>query len=288
VVVVGSVNLDLVARSPRFPRPGETILGTRFAEHPGGKGLNQAVAAARSGARVALVGAVGDDRAGNELRELVRSEGINDTLLHTIPGASTGRALITIDETGENTIVVIPGANDALTVTDLPPAPVVLVQLEIPPNVALAALTLGREQRATTILNPAPATHARAALEPGADLVVPNEHELAQLGGVDVIRTLGARSVVVTRGAVGVDIVDGDLLTHIPPIRVSPVDTTGAGDAFCGALAARLAVGESLHIAARYAAAAGALATTKHGAVPSQPWRADIEAILLREQRGAD
>lgn len=221
MVVVGSVNLDLVARSPRFPRPGETILGTRFAEHPGGKGLNQAVAAARSGARVALVDAVGDDRAGNELRELVRSEGINDTLLHTIPGASTGRALITIDETGENTIVVIPGANDALTVTDLPPAPVVLVQLEIPPNVALAALTLGREQRATTILNPAPATHARAALEPGADLVVPNEHELAQLGGVDVIRTLGARSVVVTRGAVGVDIVDGDLLTHIPPIRVT-------------------------------------------------------------------
>jgi len=279
-VVVGSLNLDLVVRAARHPSPGETLNGTAYHEFAGGKGLNQAVAAARSGARVALVGCVGDDGAGARLRELVTSEGIDDSWLSVADGP-TGRALITVDDSGENTIVVVPGANAALVVDDLPDAAVVLAQLEVPVRAVAAAFALGRERGATTILNPAPAAELDDETLVECSVLVPNEHEVELLGGVDHLVDR-VEHLVVTRGAAGATLETTNGAERIEPFAVTPVDTTGAGDAFCGALAARISLDGDVRTALRYAAAAGALATTVDGAVPSQPHLADVLALLDR------
>lgn len=280
VVVVGSANLDLVARTLRHPAPGETVLGDAYAEHAGGKGLNQAVAAARSGARVAFVGAVGDDAAGTRLRGVLHDDGI-DAERVTDVDAPTGRAVIVVDHHGENSIVVVPGAN-ALVVLDTapPPSSVLLAQLEIPIATVLDAFRQARTAGATTVLNPAPATALSPNLLAECDVVVPNQHEVELLGGVDALIGNGAKAVVVTRGGDGVDVHTSSGVTHVGTPTVDVVDTTGAGDAFCGSLAARLATGADLLDAVRWAAVAGALATTKPGAVPSQPRASDIEALL--------
>jgi ribokinase len=280
VCIVGSANLDLVAGAQRIPAPGETVLGTSYAEHPGGKGLNQAVAASRSGARVAFVGAVGGDAAGERLRSVLVDDGIDATGVRTVE-APTGRALIVVDGHAENSIVVVPGANAlVLPPLDLPPSAVVLCQLEVPIESVGAAFEAGRAGGARTILNPAPATGLPAELLSACDVIVPNEHEVELLGGVDTLLGAGCGAVVVTRGGAGVDVHVGSTVFHVPPFAVSPVDTTGAGDAFCGSLAARLAMGAPLADAVRWAAAAGALATTVHGAVPAQPRAAAIERLL--------
>ncbi|HSP29439.1 MAG TPA: ribokinase [Ilumatobacteraceae bacterium] len=283
VAVVGSANLDLVANTPRLPKPGETVLGSHFAEHPGGKGLNQAVAAARAGASVAFVATVGDDDAGRTLRTIAEREGIDVTGVSVAPGAATGRAMITVDEFAENSIVVIPGANSLSRFSSLPAAAVVLAQLEVPVATVLAAFEAARSAGSTTVLNPAPVPadglpHELLAL---CDVIVPNEHEAALLGGVDHLVAAGVGAVVVTRGAGGVtvtDVSDGVSRT-IDAFDVDPIDTTGAGDAFCGTLAAQLASGADLYEAARTAAAAGALATTVAGAVPSLPFAAEIHRL---------
>lgn len=280
VCVVGSANLDLVAGSARIPGPGETVLGHSYAEHPGGKGLNQAVAAARSGAAVAFVAAVGDDTAGARLRGVLADDGIDATHVTTVD-APTGRALIVVDDHAENAIVVVPGANAAVVPPfDTPPASVVLCQLEVPVAAVLHAFAEARGGGARTVLNPAPAATLPAELMANCDVVVPNEHEVELLGGVDALLAAGVGTVVVTRGAAGVDVHTAAGRFHVPPFAVTPVDSTGAGDAFCGSLAARLAAGDSIEGAVRWAAAAGALATTVHGAVPAQPTRDRIEALL--------
>lgn len=280
VVVVGSLNLDLVVRTSRHPSPGETLHGSAYDEFAGGKGLNQAVAAARSGARVAIVGCIGDDEAGTRLRELVRSEGIDDSWLRVVD-APTGRALITVDDAGENTIVVVPGANAAVVVEDLPDAAVVLAQLEVPIETVATAFEVARARGATTVLNPAPGTELGDDVLASCSVLVPNEHELELLGGVDHL--VGrVDHLVVTRGAAGATLETGDGAERIEPFAVTPVDTTGAGDAFCGALAARVALDGDVRAALRYAAAAGALATTVDGAVPSQPRLADVRSLLAR------
>ena len=203
VVVVGSLNLDLVVRASRHPAPGETVGGSTFDEFAGGKGLNQAVAAARSGATVALAGCVGDDAAGERLRELVVTEGIDDSML-VVVAAPTGRAIITVDDAGENTIVVVPGANAKVEIEDLPAATVVLAQLEVPVEAVGSAFAVARARGATTILNPAPAP----ATEIGDDVLehcsvlVPNEHELELLGGGDRLVQC-VEHLIVTRGAAG-------------------------------------------------------------------------------------
>lgn len=281
VCVVGSANLDLVATTTRLPRPGETVLGSDFAEHPGGKGLNQAVAAARSGARTAFVGALGSDPAGDHLREVLAAEMI-DASACTSVDTPTGRALITVDSAGENSIVVIPGANATLTTEQarsLPAASVVLAQLEIPIGTVVAALG-GATTRSTVILNPAPAAPLPAELIAACDVIVPNEHELELLGGVANLLRGGCGAVVVTLGGGGVDVHTVERSEHLPAFDVDVVDTTGAGDAFCGALAARLAAEDDLLDAVRWANAAGALATTVQGAVPAQPAAAAIRALL--------
>ncbi len=283
VVVVGSANLDLVATTPRLPRPGETVLGSGFAQHPGGKGLNQAVAAARAGASVAFVAAVGDDEAGATLCSVAEHEGIDISQVVVVAGVPTGRALITVDDRAENSIVVIPGANSLAHASSLPRATVVLAQLEVPLDTVVDALTAARRAGGRTVLNPAPAPVDGLAPEVLAlcDVVVPNEHEVELLGGVERLLAGGVGAVVVTRGAGGVTVFEAGVVASrsIEAFRVDPVDTTGAGDAFCGTLACRLATGDDLYEAARSAAAAGALATTVAGAVPSLPVAADVDRL---------
>jgi len=282
VVVVGSLNLDLVVRTTRLPGPGETVSGSDYQEFPGGKGLNQAVAAARCGASVAFVGAVGDDDAGCRLRDVVRMEGIDDRWLVTAPGTATGRALIAVDDQAENSIVVVPGANAAVRWpgSSAPIGTILLAQLEVPLDAVDAAFTATAGRGGTTILNPAPATSLPATTVRAATLVVPNEHEAGVLGGVEWLLDAGVHAVVTTLGSEGVRVDRGSGASEYAAFAVVPIDTTGAGDAFCGNLAARLAAGDDLDIAVHWASAAGALATTIAGAVPSLPRHADVRELL--------
>lgn len=281
VCVVGSANLDLVATVDRLPGPGETVSGSCFAEYPGGKGLNQAVAAARAGATVAFVGALGDDAAGAALRAVMVADRIDASHVAT-SAEPTGRALIGVSAAGENSIIVVAGANASVAGDALPPAKVVLAQLEVPIAAVERALAAARAAGATTVLNPAPAHAIGAEVLQWCDIVVPNEHEVELLGGVDHLLSLGARAVVVTLGGDGAALHTADGCTPIAPFAVTPVDTTGAGDTFCGSLCARLAAGDDLPTALRYASAAGALCTTKAGAVPSIPTHAAVTELLNR------
>jgi ribokinase len=282
VCVVGSANLDLVAATPRLPRPGETVLGTAFAEHPGGKGLNQAVAAARAGGvPTTFVGALGADGAAAVLRDVLAAEGI-EAGVATSP-QPTGRAIITVDEHGENAIVVVSGANADVRVTSLPDAAVMLTQLEVPMDTVGDALRLARHAGMRTIVNPAPAAALPHELLALVDVLVPNEHELDHLGAAGELLAAGVGAIVTTLGAAGARVLTVYEEWQVAPFPVDVVDTTGAGDAFCGVLAACLARGDSLAVAAHTAAAAGALATTRHGAVPSIPTAAEVAALVARQ-----
>lgn len=282
VCVIGSANVDLVATTPRLPGPGETVSGSSYAEHPGGKGLNQSVSAARCGASVGFVGAVGSDPAADVLMNVLTAEHIGIGGVAAVP-APTGRALIGVSTvTGENSIIVVAGANGFVTGLDIPRCRVLLAQLEVPLPAVRLALQSAREAGAITILNPAPAQQLPPDLLALCDIVVPNEHEVELMGGVDALLACGVGAVVVTLGARGAALHTSTGDVAIAPFVVEPIDSTGAGDAFCGALAARLAAGEALPQALQFASAAGALATTKHGAVPSMATKADVEALIGR------
>jgi ribokinase len=299
VIVVGSVNVDLVATVERLPAAGETVTGATFARHPGGKGANQAAAAARLGARVAFVGAVGDDPLAEEAREALTAEGIDVSELARIPGPS-GVALIVVDAAGENLIAVASGANRDLTpegvsaaLGQLAPGPgdVVVVGCEIPGAAALAALDTGRGLGARTVLNPAPAAGVDAAMLAATDILVPNEIELAQLVAGRQPRDLldtgdgsgVAVAIITTLGPAGASLLRRDEPPiAIPAPRVDPVDTVGAGDTFVGALAADLAAGRKLEEAARRAVAAASLSTTRPGARGGMPTTAELVAFLAR------
>jgi len=297
IAVVGSVNLDLVVPVPHHPRPGETVLGGALAEHPGGKGANQAVAAARLGAQVAMVAMVGADPVGERLRKALELEGVDveRVLLEQEHGLASGQALIAVDNgSGENSIIVSPGANSALGPEHcaaagalLRDASVTLLQQEIPGETVEAAARLAA---GLVLLNPAPARPLSAALLEMVDVLLPNREELAALVGeplpdlhavADAARTLrGPAAVVVTLGADGALLCEEGAIHLVPALPVTPVDTTAAGDAFCGALAVALAEGRPLHEAVRRANAAAALATTRPGAQPSLPTRAEVERLL--------
>lgn len=265
VVVLGSLNVDLVAAVERHPKPGETVLADgplqRFA---GGKGGNQAVAAAAAGASVTFVGAVGADDGGRAYLERLRSRGIDVTAVRTTESAATGQAWITVDDEGENSIVVIAGANAEVVADDLPelgPGDVLLLQLEVPLRTVAAAARVAQGRGARVVINAAPYAalpHDVAAL---ADPLVVNEHEALQLADSDAAPT----SVLVTFGAAGCSW-DGERHDGIPVDDADVVDTTGAGDAFCGALAAALAAGADRASALRSASEAGAAAVRHHGA----------------------
>lgn len=291
VVVVGSANLDLVASTPRIPAPGETVTGGSYAEFAGGKGLNQSIAASRAGADVALVACVGRDPAAEHLLEVARLADVDTTHIDRCESLPTGRALIMVDDEAENSIVVVPGANDEVTAASTPAGRVVLAQLEVPAEAVVAAFGRARAEGALTMLNPAPAIDLPRELIGLTDIIVPNEHEVGLIGEIDALLSAGVQTVIVTRGSRGVSVTSNGSTRErdswtIPAIEVESIDTTGAGDAFCGCLAAGLARGLELPAAVRRAVAAGALATTVRGAVPSLPTSAQIDELLARRSTG--
>ena len=276
VVIVGSANLDLVARTHRLPKPGETVTGSNYFEFCGGKGANQAIAASRAGANTAFIGALGKDHAGETLRAAFKHDDVDISAVQFV-GEPTGRALIGVSDDGENSIIVVPGANHAITIGDIErnskiiaSAKVLLCQLEVPLEVVQCAFELAGKN-SIRILNPAPAQSLSKELLQLVDVITPNEHEMQLLGGSEALLKSGVKAIVVTQGARGALMITEKGETRIPPFEVDPVDSTGAGDAFCGMLAARLATGESIQNALKAAVVSGALATLTEGAVPSLP-----------------
>ncbi len=292
VRVLGSINIDVIARVDRLPRPGETVIASQTLRLPGGKGANQAVAAARMGASVALVAAIGDDEGGRWMLAGLEAAGVGVAGVAKLEGVPTGSAYITVDAKGENQIIVAPGANGVFEAALLPrasPENVVLAQLEVPVATLAAAFAAPARLR---MLNAAPAVPEAARLFDRVDILIVNEHELAAYAGrvesrgldetVATARSLLARPdqlVIVTLGSAGAVAIWRDRHFHAPAMPVEPLDTVGAGDCFCGALAALLDEGLAVEQALPIANAAAALCTLSPGAVPAMPSRAAVEAV---------
>ncbi|NID04640.1 ribokinase [Luteibacter jiangsuensis] len=294
IVVVGSINMDLVTLSPRFPDPGETLTGDRFLTIPGGKGANQAVAAARLGANVSMVGCVGDDAFGKQLYEGLVAEGVDVAHVTRVEGVGSGTASITVAG-GENSIVVVPGANGRVTPAQVEAArdivrgaDAVLVQLEIPLDAVEATLRVAQEEGVPVILNPAPAQRLPAEWLSRLRFLTPNQHELTTVLGAqgetdfqELIRRAPC-PVVLTRGEDGAWFREqGEPPRHQPGFKVEPVDSTGAGDTFNAALAVYLS--EGLDTAVRKACAAAAIAVSRLGAQAGMPRADEVDAFLASQ-----
>ena len=298
VVVVGSINVDHTVSAPVFPQPGQTISGTSTSSSIGGKGANQAVAAALAGATVAMIGSIGDDENGAAATRRLIERGVQTTHVTVVASAPTGTAWITVAE-GDNTIIVVPGANARWSRDFLPPiidaASIVLAQLEIPVDVVQSA---AERSRGLFVLNAAPAAVLPAELLARCDVLIVNEHELAVVAGTHVdreedaitlahgaLRDHGVGAVVTTRGADGAIVTDSDgMTTTLPAPEFDVVDTTGAGDAFAGVVAARLSAGDGLREACRWGVAAGSLAVRGGGAQESY---ADLPTLTRTVQEQA-
>ncbi|MDZ7640150.1 MAG: ribokinase [Bryobacterales bacterium] len=304
ILVIGSLNCDYVARTARMPAPGETITGTDLRIHPGGKGANQAVAAGRmadASLEVRMLGMVGDDAAGAMLLESLRGAGVENDTVGSLSDAPTGSALIWVADSGENSIVVIPGANARLSPDDIRAQEplywktrVALHQLETPLDTVKTALELGQLRRVITILDPAPAQPLPPEILSAVDLLTPNETEAAMLlgespGPLSVeeayaigqrLLELGPRAVIVKLGANGAVFVNRLQQFHACGFHVKAVDTTAAGDTFNGALGAAIAEGMEMRDAVQFANAAAALSVTRPGAQPSVPGREEVEGLL--------
>ncbi|WP_225336142.1 ribokinase [Halomicrobium urmianum] len=299
VAVVGSYNVGLTMTVDEFPGPGETVIGRDFAEGPGGKGSNQAIAAARLGADARFVGRVGDDRYGDDALSLWEQEGVAVTDVDRDDRAHTGVGFVVVDDDGENEITVAPGANDRLSAADVREATAaiddarsLLVQLEIGDDPVRAAVETGDAAGAYVVCNPAPARELDPAVLEHVDYLTPNEHEARTLAGVEGEATdeevarelldLGVETVVMTRGSAGALLVDDGGGERVETPSVDVVDTTGAGDAFNGALAVALAEGRDDVAALRFACAAGALAVTESEVVPGLPARSAVEDLVQK------
>ncbi|MFD3718549.1 ribokinase [Streptomyces sp. NPDC058674] len=298
IAVLGSTNMDLVAYVPKAPRTGETVTGSAFRTVPGGKGANQAVAAARLGGEVVMIGAVGADEFGVRLRSALASAGVETAALRTVEGAS-GTAHITVDDEGGNSIVVIPGANARVTGLEagddsrIAASDTLLLQLELPLEAVLAGARAARAHGVRTVLTPAPARPLPAELLAATDLLVPNEHEAAALTGLTDPRQAAAAllhevpEVVVTLGAAGVLwAARGREPLAVPATPVRAVDTTAAGDTFVGALAVALGEGRAMPEALRWASAAAALSVQRPGAQDSMPTRGETDAFAAADAGG--
>ena len=303
VTVVGSLNVDLVCHAIRRPDKGETIIGDAFDIFTGGKGFNQATAAARLGAEVALVGSIGSDPFGDLLRTAIKNENINSRFITRRTDIGTGIATIVVEPDGDNSIIVVPRANMALTTADIDTAAdciadadVLLLQLETPIAASEHAAAIAKQHETIVILNPAPAQPLPDSLLGVVDILTPNQSETELLSRMPInshddarraAETLRKRmvdteksAVVLTLGAQGALMLTETISELIPALPVQPIDTTGAGDAFCGALATTLASGERLQSAVEFANAAGAAAVTVSGATPSMPTRTKVERLL--------
>jgi len=299
IVVAGSSNTDMILQMDHIPRPGETILGGRFAMAAGGKGANQAVAAARAGGDVALQARVGDDLFGQQAIEGFRRDGIDVEGVIRDRDQPSGVALIFVADGGENSIGVASGANGRLSPSDMEAAAspitaadVLVMQLEIPLETVTRAAQIAAEHAVRVILDPAPAQPLPGELLRCVDILTPNEHEAQQLTGIqvtdadsaaaaaDALREQGASTVIVTLGAHGLLVADEAFTGVVPSFPVEPIDTTAAGDVFNGALAVALAEGRPIADAVRFASAAAALSVTRLGAQPSAPSRPEIDAIM--------
>ena len=306
IIVVGSANVDLVARAPHIPSPGETVLGRDFVTALGGKGANQAVAAARLGADVTFITRVGHDSFGDQCLEGYAQNQIDLSFAHRDETEPTGIALIAVADDGENSIIVASGANMALTPADVQAAAaafenadVLLLQLEIPLDTVAEAARLARKKGVKVVLNPAPAQPIPAQILETVDVITPNRIELAQLLGASeedvlamsdeqlakAVLSLGPASGVLTLGAEGALAAGSWGWQRVPAFEISAVDTTGAGDAFNGGLAVALALGQGdLANMVRFASACGAIAATRYGAQPSLPTLAEVEALLSAQE----
>jgi ribokinase len=295
VVVVGSLNMDLVLRVPRAPEAGETLTGSAFTAMPGGKGANQAVACARLGCRVLLAGRVGADAFGRDLCEAMVTDGIDIEFVSTDSHAATGVAVILVEDSGQNRIVLAPGANATLAAANLDPAAVrigfaslMILQLEVPLPTVEHAIGIARSASVPVLLNPAPAQPLPERLWSAIDYLIPNESEAALLSGSPVsnprsaasaaenFRARGVRHVLVTLGGQGVVIAGPNGTQHLPALSVGAVDTTAAGDTFIGGFATGLLEGMAVEQAARLGQQAAAFCVTRHGAQRSIPFRADL------------
>jgi ribokinase len=292
VVVLGSVNADLVLRCAALPLPGETVHGRDFRTLPGGKGANQAIAAARLGASVAFIGCVGDDDFGRSAQFVLAGEGVDTTHLHVVAGTATGVAMILVDDAGQNSIALAAGANAALTTEHVDAAAslfegaaLFVCQLESPLDVVRHAIGRARAAGVPVLLNPAPAQALPVALLADVDVLVPNETEAALLVGADLdptaaaarLRALGPATVLLTLGADGLQIDSDGLVQRVPAPATGPVvDTTGAGDTFIGAFAVARVEGASVAAAAAFAQKAAALSVTRPGAVGGMPYRHEV------------
>jgi ribokinase len=304
VVVVGSLNMDLIVRTPHIPAVGETIIGSVFYTAPGGKGANQAVAAARLGAQVSILGCVGKDNFAAELLQSLDHSGVNYSYIRQDDEAATGVALIEVDDEGQNSIIVASGANYALKVEDIETsaeffagADIVLLQLENPLETVQRAAELAHEHGAQVILNPAPAQSLKSELLRKIDILVPNESEAALLTGLPVdtqaeveaaadrLHEMGLDTIIITLGKRGALLSARGKKQLFPAYQVKAVDTTAAGDAFLGGLGAALSDGKSVEEGIRWGNAAGALAVTKMGAQPSLPLRREVEELLEGNQQ---
>lgn len=296
ILVMGSLNVDLVVTASHLPQKGETIIGGLFQTHPGGKGANQAVAAARMGGKISMVGSVGKDAYGDQLCRNLKAEGIDICFVNQIEEMSTGVAVITVDSEGQNTIVVASGANFTFSPENIisardafTGASVFVTQLEIPVPTVLEGLRLAKQNGVVTILNPAPAQNLPDEVFGLVDYLIPNELELSMLTGetnqkaaIQQLLDKGVQTVIVTLGSNGAVIATRDSIQMIPAFQVDAVDTVAAGDAFIGAFAIGISEALSVRQAAILASAAAALSVTRHGAQPSLPWRSEVEDFLKK------
>ena len=300
ILVVGSINMDLVVRVPHSPKPGETVLGGDFETFPGGKGANQAVAAARMGGNVTMIGRVGNDNFGDTLIQGLLENDVKTTHVIKDSDAPTGIAMIAVAPDGENMIVVAPGANSKVSLEDISntrelmrQSDLLLLQLECPLEIICAAVDLAKVYQVPVVLNPAPAQPLPKSLLGNVDYLTPNQTELTQLTdesdinrAINKIQGWGMENLIITLGPNGARVISGGLDKHLPAHEITAVDTTAAGDAFNGALAVALAEQKPLIEAVRYGMAAGALAATKHGAQPSLPMREAVEDLMRSQKQG--